>query len=610
MLIIKEKGTTIVQREYLILKILEKGEYITSKKLAYQLNVSEKTIQKTVGILQKDIKEFAQILSKTGMGYQLKIISEKDYIQFLKQFDKKIPQNTKERQNVILKTLLSHSYIKLKELENNLFVSKKTISNDIKELKKYLEKFKLSVISKPHYGLKLVGNETDIRFMMLMNEEIEVYPLTESILNEIDHIINNYGNLASVYRTTVYRVLSIAITRSRLNHYIETSIVYKNDKLNTLSKFYDWHLTDSDISHLIVSIQSFTNTEKRHVIDQTHSIKKGLEIIEASFGIDFQQDKQFVESLTQHIQKLEERMRSLVLLKNPLLNEIKQNLKNEYVMASMLASVLEKDWGMTIQEDEIGFLSIIFGASTPKIEQLKKHLLIVCSDSKSGKNFLQTTYQKLFERYVHTVTVCTIDELKNLNIKQYDYVVSTVLLPDLKSIKPHYVSYFLDDKEKEEIKRQLAISEIKFVDSVLNNIIFTPSVTGTSKENIVQLVCKKVEKNFSISLYDKVINRLLMGTTQIGENIALLHPSGGVDKNFISISVLEKPVYWERSPIQIVCLIALPKINQASKLLYQILSTFMIDTKYVHRLIQNPSKKTLQAIFLEIKEKELSENVY
>lgn len=597
------------QREWFILKELEKGGYLTSAYFSKKLQLSVKTIQKSILSLQVAMSPaVATILSQRGKGYCLVIRNQTLYQDFRTQFQRESFEHAEQRKTYLLNQLLTHSYIKAEQVEEIFYTSKKTVSNTIRQLKKDLKVYNIEIKNRPYYGLYLAGKEESVRLMMSVTEGVELYHFSEEENQAVHAFLESSGLDTEFDRANILEVLRVAITRAHQGKSLSFVSASCDVRLSVLSTAYGWSLTEADMLSVQDAIESFR--VKGSCQDSWEYLQDSLAIVTESFGIDFTEDLQFMENLVQHIQKLEERVKNHIVLKNPLLSEIKQNLKNEFVMASLLSGFLSKKWGETILEDEIGFLSLIFATSTSHIGSLKKHLLVICFEGTSGKEFLENSYKRLFGRYIHQVTVCNPGDLGRYDLAEYDCIVSTVELPELEAYQPQYVSYFLEEREKEAIKRQLTTSEDLFVDSLLETMIFLPQIRATTKEEAIRLICCEIEKQTGTILTDKVLQRLSMGVTQLGEKVVFLHPKGQVDQHFISVSVLSEPLYWEHAEVRLVCLVSLPTIDRISKLLYQILSTFMIEEFYVDWLVQSPTSSTLQLILQKIKEKELVDYVY
>ncbi|CPQ90652.1 Probable licABCH operon regulator [Staphylococcus aureus] len=62
------------------------------------------------------------------------------------------------------KLLLDNHYTKLESLSESLFVSVGTLKNDMIEMKRVLARYEIEVVSRPNYGMKLIGKEFQIRY--------------------------------------------------------------------------------------------------------------------------------------------------------------------------------------------------------------------------------------------------------------------------------------------------------------------------------------------------------------------------------------------------------------------------------------------------------------
>lgn len=62
--------------------------------------------------------------------------------------------------------LSSADYIKLEDLADTLFASRATISNDMKQVRKVIASYDLTLVSKPGSGVKIVGDEEKMRYAL------------------------------------------------------------------------------------------------------------------------------------------------------------------------------------------------------------------------------------------------------------------------------------------------------------------------------------------------------------------------------------------------------------------------------------------------------------
>lgn len=108
-------------REKQLLNILlEYKSYVTGTFLASQLNVSVKTLQKTIASLNQELKAYGALVeSKRNNGYIVRIIDEKKFQQLREIWTK---PNELEITS-ILRILLEKEYVKSEDLQEQLYIN-------------------------------------------------------------------------------------------------------------------------------------------------------------------------------------------------------------------------------------------------------------------------------------------------------------------------------------------------------------------------------------------------------------------------------------------------------------------------------------------------------
>lgn len=157
------------QIEKLLLRQLidHQGEYVTSRSLASELSLSDRTIRNYMKVIKDEVEEHGGKLSaKQGQGYQLEIFDHLEFSRFLKQrevafrSDLQVTEffESEDRQKYLLnKLLLEDEAIFIEDLEDELFISRSSLVNDIHEIKKKLLPYALRINSKPHQGMWIEG---------------------------------------------------------------------------------------------------------------------------------------------------------------------------------------------------------------------------------------------------------------------------------------------------------------------------------------------------------------------------------------------------------------------------------------------------------------------
>lgn len=129
----------------------------------------------------------------------------------------------------------SVDYITLSAIADNLFVSRATIIEDLNEIKEFIRKSGLEVISSPNKGQRVVGKESDKRLFLLRllekedaaagreNPAFSVQAgnkiMIQKIVNEQEHVHNCYLDDASFRMLHTY--LGIMVSQNMKGEYVE-----------------------------------------------------------------------------------------------------------------------------------------------------------------------------------------------------------------------------------------------------------------------------------------------------------------------------------------------------------------------------------------------------
>ncbi|ELV05908.1 HTH domain-containing protein [Brachyspira hampsonii] len=153
-----------------ILSLLSTDSYITAEALSKQLNVSEKTIRTKIREINYELQKLnINIESKPRYGYKLVCDNYDNFksIDFLSNINNDIDY----RIRIIFKYLLemNSEYIKTDDICDSLDVSKTTLTNIFKIMEYNLKYYNLTLERRPNYGIRLIGNEFDIRNFIICN---------------------------------------------------------------------------------------------------------------------------------------------------------------------------------------------------------------------------------------------------------------------------------------------------------------------------------------------------------------------------------------------------------------------------------------------------------
>lgn len=144
------------------------------------------------------------------------------------------------------------------------------------------------------------------------------------------------------------------------------------------------------------------------------------------------------ESLYRHLKPAYFRMKYRIPIHNPLLSKIKKEHKELFTIVQKLMRHLEALLNKPVPEEEIGFITIHFGALLEQMVQSgssKKTAVVVCPSGVSSSLMVRRQLESLFSEIV-VEKAMSLQEFTPDVFDHYDAVFSTV---ELKTKKRYYM---------------------------------------------------------------------------------------------------------------------------------------------------------------------------
>ncbi len=122
------------------------------------------------------------------------------------------------------------------------------------------------------------------------------------------------------------------------------------------------------------------------------------------------------------------RMKYHMILRNPMLEEIRKNYVLSYTMASQAAIALGEYFQQSISEDEIAGLAEVLelALEQQENEQKKFSILIVCASGKTSSEILRYKYSREFKSILKRFMYVIFMNWRTFRLKKVDYVFTTV----------------------------------------------------------------------------------------------------------------------------------------------------------------------------------------
>ena len=639
---------------------IEANPGVMPASVAEHLDVSVRTVRTYVNQTNSAMEGFARIELSRKNGYHLEIQDMARYEAWTADAREKkqaLPQTPQARVSYLLNDLLMRTdWITLDDLREVLFVSRSTISNDLKRVQSVLESFGLALEMRPHYGIRVSGSEMARRLCLaniimdafngaaetesdpgitistLLSDygrrsEVGIHnPTLDTISNCVESVAvaENFQINAVAYQNLLIHI-AVALVRIQEDCYVpmETERLERMkgqreyqvaEKIAAaIDREMNVQLPEEEIAYIAIHLAG-----KRTMLGAGASEDEGLVISDGvwrvvsemldcvwnAFRFDFRNDLELRMNLARHIVPLAVRLRYHMNLKNPLLADIKTRYALAYSMAIDASTVLTRAYDADLSEDEMGYIALAFALALErqKTEAPKKNILVVCASGAGSARLLEYRCRREFADYVDKVMTCDVLGLETFDFSKVDYVFTTVPIHRKLPVPVREVTYFLGDEDVVEMRELLGARGHGPVPSYFKPSLFFPHMTQASKQDaldfLLDQVCasEPVARNFR----ELVWKREAMISTSFGNNVAIPHPLEAASSvTFICVGLLDHPVAWDTNGQEVQAVFLLGFAAEQDGSLHQFMDTFasvLMDRDAIELLVKRQSWETLAEI--------------
>lgn len=598
------------ERQEKIIAFLEKeGTWIKGKDLALIMHVSGRTIRSDVEAINNQLKD-GWIESSFQQGYRLNLPTAVA----LQSSKTDVPQTPQERCDYILKKLLSVSEIHITALSEEACASLYTIEQDlniIRERKLYDSSLQLT--SRKGW-LKLVGDEYEKRrlFKKLLMEEVKDNFFNLDVVAKLYPEVDLYRCrelLASCMATQGFEVreteipmllMHIGVALKRMmqfqqydnaqdNPQLEQTTEYAiaNDLYERLGSLYGIQINKQEkyqLALLLMGKKAQQYSEPRQefngrTINLPEVTSTLLEFIFQRFGVDLRTDEDLIHGLTLHLKSLFTRLEQNTSIHNIYLEEIRRKFPLVYDMAVFGADKLRDNYGVDINEDEIGFLALHFGAAYNKITLGKRYkAVVIFPNTQMLKDLTMDKLHVQFDERMNIVALLDSFEEKKVKALAPDLILTSIPLSHSLNIPTLEIPVFytpqvegaifsLLNKLDKEKGRQEFEQRIK---SLLRPEFFY-QLDADTVEDVIGCMCKPLADAGCIppEYPVAVVDRESFAPTSFEGGFALPHALNCDSlKSVIAVAFLDKPIQWGSFQVDLVLLLAIRQVD------HELLSVF------------------------------------
>ena len=632
---IKIKDLRLLKLVYLFLN----NHSLTGRELCKELNVAPRTLRSYLkGVKPILADSGGEIISNASIGYELILHDEEKFYRFLEEnfsdndgnyFDYVYPS---ERVEYIIRKLIINEYHHVANFEEELYVSRSTITNDLREVKKKIKQYELGVESKSRRGIRLIGNEffkrllisdyckiSEAKHKIWLGEDVfeEKNSIRDIVLQSLEKKSIAFSQ-SGVERIVIYLLIALqrfnlieespekegyAINQDGIAFAVSGDILEKIGQLKTL------HFSEFEQIGLAVMILSAQNLngmlEESDLYRQAtlFLIEMNQRILE-HFDIDFSLDDDLNNSLCFHFVPMFYRIAYHINCQDPSLNEIKSNTILGYEISKFTANLITELKGLRVPEEEIGYLAYYYWLALEKQREVEKYKIILVVDGYQGNiDVVRHQLLNIFGNFIENILFVSPYEMERVNQAEYDLILSTIPLELKTSINMFHISTFLQDEDIELLARYFTSRNSMVLHRFFpSDFIFT-DITDTTPETVLQEMISRVSKRLQLpnNYLELIQKREELSSTAYGNQTAVPHAIYPINySTFVALAVLDKPIDWHGTPVKYVFLLNINRFEiKPTSFLTEVIATIVTNQTYIDRIQASPTINTIIEIINE-----------
>lgn len=596
-----------MRRDLILQYLYQKGKTLTSHELESEFAISNRTLRnelKELNVIGE--KSGFVIQKKRGEGYLLHVGNQEMVQSYMEEIKGALaPDLPRVRViNIIMLLLQNTQFQTIDMFADCLMISRSTVFSDMVEVERQVRIFDLIVETKSHYGVRLLGDETNFRraFSYFLSQKEtgllkksnylnfeKAFPFEEirTVLSEevqINHLKLSYFALENILMHI--QILSFRVTQHNFilpnqEKKLDVSLIrpsYMNIAkriCEVLSELYHVVLPESEMIYLAAHISgksSVDDIEEQEKNDLEQKLKHCFEKLDQTFLTQFTGDQQLLDMLLMHMYPLLRRIYFNLKLTNPLIDDVYSRYSDVFMIALKFSEMIKEIWGFELSSDEMGYITMHFAAHMEREKQKQlssyKKILLSYGSGAGSADLLKMKLETLFQGA--TINFVLYSELQSVHLEEYDLLVSSHPIRfDNISIPYIQVAPILTETDIQRIRRTLTrypASKVKenapTLLSLFHSEMFYLEDTRESfdyKAYIKEKAKRVVELSFATPDFpDLVVEREEKISTILQNGIAVPHALKMVAiQDSISVVIFKNPTTYDGKVIQILFLINL-----------------------------------------------------
>lgn len=583
--------------------------FITSTKLAKQLNVSPRTIRSDISEINEKLATFStRIVSEKSKGYFFHS-QNPDILREINKMDNAFLTKEERVRYLAFQLCLSDIPINIYDLEDEMFVSHTTLEHDLNYLR---EKY---VLAPPYIQLIQTRNELTFtcderkRRSVLnqlfhegwnYNTKGNVYYgyqfLDEHVMNIISDVVTHYLNLYSIRLEDPNRVmldLSIAIMYHRVQsgHIIESDSISQTDMpasqaakdimeaLETKLQIRFPAPENAEIYRKIADARlmdarqlNFSTIGHYFDYETIHMANEFIEQIRQYYHIDFSGDEDFYITLLQYIRYLQIPEHIFNIQEN--MDIARSQLFVEYELAWLFQQVAKKHFGRLLDASELLYLALCLSGAFEYLYQnrpeTKIKTVICCHLNLPAIWALKRKLLGSFSCYMDIVELLPVNEKDTYNFEHIDLVLATARkhIPVGRNTSVLFISPFLNEQDHRNIEhyitrkrmQRLLSPHLPTLRELLDEARWNEGCDETDRTSVIEPMARTIFNNDidSACFLEKISQREDTISFTYRPGIAFMYGEASIDRTRLSITTLNHHILWNGYKIRVIFMAAIP----------------------------------------------------
>ena len=422
-------------RQFEILRLLLNHRKLIVSDVIYLYDISMRTLYYDIEQINYMIDDFGKLrIEDNYLVFDGDVLSLYDY------FEKKLMTpyfESKERQDLILLSILEDNQRTLDEYASMFEVSKTTIFSDVEGLKSDLLDRDIRLFYKKKYYLS--GNEWNIRDCYL--KLLEYKPFSFEAIDERVILFNESMDLRlsdysmyylSEFTRFVKQRIEDGFTLDSFTNELEVDLDDIDLDVDYLIEFDD-HEERNYLKAYIASFTGIKHGNEDAIVSEYVDVL--LKEIQMKLALNIEWDHSFKESLKNHLLASYYRIGFSFPASNPSLKDIKLRYFSLYNGIKKIVRTLPVGGFNQMRDEEIGFVTAYVGGYIERysyVQNQRCQVILVCPQGRAVSNYLKYQIQNLSSEF-EVLGSYSIDSLGKLMI-DYNYIITTVDLPYFKNV--------------------------------------------------------------------------------------------------------------------------------------------------------------------------------